>query len=211
MKRQHHFANPLQVMQQVAGEVAGVGRLVAEQLALECEGGVSDPALDPVSAGLFGDDGNDSLDGGAGIDNLFGGDGNDTLHGGTGNDSLAGDAGNDQLFGDEVNDGLSGGANDDSLFGADGNDLITGDNGNDILRGGDGNDQIRGGVGNDILRGDNGSRYLLFRGFIGATNVDAIVGFEHKIDDIVLSQAIFLRYWSNLGQGRVLCWLQAPR
>ena len=47
---------------------------------------------------LYGNGGNDSLNGGGGNDNLQGGDGNDTLNGGTGNDTLDGGAGNDSYL-----------------------------------------------------------------------------------------------------------------
>jgi Ca2+-binding RTX toxin-like protein len=48
----------------------------------------------------------DSLDGGADSDTLRGGDGNDMLHGGTGSDTLAGDGGDDRLDGGDDNDVL---------------------------------------------------------------------------------------------------------
>ena len=48
---------------------------------------------------LRGDNGNDTLFGGAGDDILYGDTGNDTLHGGDGNDILTGGEGNDYLLG----------------------------------------------------------------------------------------------------------------
>jgi Ca2+-binding RTX toxin-like protein len=50
------------------------------------------------------EDGNDTLDGGAGDDAMFGGRGNDTLKGNTGNDFLVGNAGDDELDGGDGND-----------------------------------------------------------------------------------------------------------
>jgi Ca2+-binding RTX toxin-like protein len=52
-----------------------------------------------ISAHLYGQDGNDTLTGGAGNDYLFGGDGNDRLFGGDGKDHLDGGDGTDRLWG----------------------------------------------------------------------------------------------------------------
>ena len=57
---------------------------------------------------------------------LYGQDGNDTLNGGTGNDALYGQDGNDTLNGD---------AGADELFGADGDDVINGGDGDDLIHG----------------------------------------------------------------------------
>ncbi|PXW81012.1 Ca2+-binding RTX toxin-like protein [Nitrosomonas sp. Nm84] len=48
---------------------------------------------------LYGEAGNDTLNGGSGNDILYGGTGNDTLNGSSGNDALHGEAGNDMLNG----------------------------------------------------------------------------------------------------------------
>lgn len=48
---------------------------------------------------MFGEGGNDLLDGGIGNDTLVGGEGNDSLYGGAGDDVLSGDAGADLLDG----------------------------------------------------------------------------------------------------------------
>ena len=53
---------------------------------------------------MYGDGGNDSLNGGAGNDVLYGGEGNDTLYGNAGNDILDGDTGNDWLYGGNGDD-----------------------------------------------------------------------------------------------------------
>ncbi len=46
--------------------------------------------------------------------------------------------------------------------------------------------------GNDILRGDDGADTFFFDTALDpATNVDTILGFEHKIDTIALSLTIF--------------------
>ena len=59
-------------------------------------------------ATIFGDEGNDVLEGGGGNDSLSGEQGNDVLAGGTGNDILHGGAGNDQLIGGLGTDQLFG-------------------------------------------------------------------------------------------------------
>ncbi|MEP7300972.1 MAG: calcium-binding protein [Caldimonas sp.] len=117
---------------------------------------------------LRGRGGNDTIDGGAGIDraaydfnggsvnvNLLtgtssGADGNDTLinienlRGSFFDDTLTGDAGNNDFQGRAGNDSIDGGA---------GNDTLNGEDGNDTLLGGAGGDTLIGGAGNDILDG----------------------------------------------------------
>lgn len=63
---------------------------------------------------MFGQTGNDSLEGGAGADDLSGGVGNDTLVGGTGADELVGDDGDDVMYV----------AEEDKAYGGDGEDLF---------------------------------------------------------------------------------------
>ncbi|MFO6423942.1 type I secretion C-terminal target domain-containing protein, partial [Motilimonas sp. KMU-193] len=53
---------------------------------------------------IYGDEGNDMIDGGLGYDVLRGGSGNDTIIGGLGDDDLAGNSGNDILIGGEGRD-----------------------------------------------------------------------------------------------------------
>jgi Ca2+-binding RTX toxin-like protein len=86
-----------------------------------------------VTINLFGDDGNDDLRGGAGIDVLEGWGGNDRLTGGVGDDELFGDdfdptggVGKDVVYGGDGNDFLFGGFEDDQLFGEAGDDWIDG-------------------------------------------------------------------------------------
>lgn len=100
-----------------------------------------------VTTSVYGGGGNDTLDGGSGLDRLYGEAGDDTLRGNGGADQLAGGGGNDTL---------EGGAGDDRLLGEDGNDVLNGHDGVDDLRGGGGNDTLSGGRGNDRLSGDLG-------------------------------------------------------
>ena len=130
---------------------------------------------------LRGNAGDDTLDGGAGIDTAdyypaagavtvdlsahtsSGADGVDTLvnfenvsgsylYG----DTLIGDAADNKLEGLGGNDSLGGGDGNDLLDGGSGNDQLRGDAGNDTILGGDGNDYITGGSGDDSLVGGDG-------------------------------------------------------
>jgi serralysin len=82
---------------------------------------------------VYGEVGDDSLDGGSGEDHIFGDIGNDVILGGDGIDYLRGDAGADALFG---------GADSDFLHGDDGDDILDGGTGSDTLYGGSGNDTV---------------------------------------------------------------------
>jgi serralysin len=76
---------------------------------------------------LFGDDGNDILNGNLGADTGDGGAGNDVVRGGQGNDLLTGGAGDDYMTGDLGDDTLTGGAGADTFraFAGGGRDVIT--------------------------------------------------------------------------------------
>jgi Ca2+-binding RTX toxin-like protein len=63
-------------------------------------------AVAPSPSFIRGENGNDTLTGGAGPDNIFGGAGNDNLAGGAGDDNLFGGPGSDQLLGEAGNDVL---------------------------------------------------------------------------------------------------------
>jgi hypothetical protein len=65
---------------------------------------------------IYGNGGNDTLDGGIGADTLYGGADNDTLNGQDGSDTLIGDAGNDQFFDSFGNNRMEGGDGDDYFF-----------------------------------------------------------------------------------------------
>lgn len=113
---------------------AGVGNALANHMTSGTAGGQ-----------LWGNGGDDILQGLGGNDELDGGDGNDILHGGGGNDWLYGGSGNDSLSGGADNDRLYGGTGNDTLDGGTGEDWLYGGSGNDVLRGGDGNDRLFGG------------------------------------------------------------------
>jgi Ca2+-binding RTX toxin-like protein len=115
-----------------------------------------------VIIGLAGDDG---IRGGLGDDSIEGDDGNDTIDGGDGNDTITGNNGNDSINGAEGDDSISGGLGADKIYGEDGKDTLNGDGGNDIIVGGRGDDDIEGGAGYDRIEGSDGDDlYHLFFG-----------------------------------------------
>jgi Ca2+-binding RTX toxin-like protein len=129
-------------------------------------GDIGDDSID-------GGDGRDLLLGGDGDDRIFGRDGNDTLLGQSGDDELDGGDGGDRLIGEAGDDILSGGSGSDGLVGGSGNDSLQGGDGDDVLDGGDGvdvleanagNDNLRGGFGDDVLEGGNDGDAILGEG-----------------------------------------------
>jgi Ca2+-binding RTX toxin-like protein len=95
-----------------------------------------------------------------GTDMIFGGNGDDTINSGAGNDLICGGNGGGAVNGGLGDDTIDGGNGNDTLRGGDGNDLIFGGGGNDTLEGGNHNDTINGGTGTDILRGESGDDTL---------------------------------------------------
>jgi hypothetical protein len=152
----------------VIGPITGIG------------GGAGNDYLEagPVTASLFGADGDDILVGNADRNYLTGGAGDDQLLGGDGTDSLVGDAGADVLSGggglDEVtyggvvplrlsigdgpNDGAAGEGDDiredvEAIGGGQGDDVLIGDADGNRLIGYGGRDVLRGGDGADEVIG----------------------------------------------------------
>lgn len=80
---------------------------------------------------ILGLDGDDDIEGDAGVDTIDGGDGNDRIDGGGGDDILIGNDGDDILIGRTGDNRLQGGAGDDELSGSHGNDTLDGDDGTD--------------------------------------------------------------------------------
>ncbi|MFF3406475.1 calcium-binding protein [Streptomyces sp. NPDC002742] len=115
-------------------------------------GGAGNDTMTNCGTGCSGGPGNDSLTGNAsGQDSngLFGEDGNDVIHGGAGTDVVDGGKGDDKIYGGSGNDKISGGKGDDKLYGDSGDDMIYGNTGNDLLHGGTGTDKLSGGPGTD--------------------------------------------------------------
>lgn len=129
---------------------------------------------DTITAGyntgsIFGDDGDDVLDGRPSpyLSRIEGGNGNDTVHGGTsGSGNVSGGAGNDTLHvygvahGDAGNDVIyMRGSSSSPAYGDDGDDQIIGSNGStpttistpNVLVGGAGADTLTGAAGDDFL------------------------------------------------------------
>jgi Ca2+-binding RTX toxin-like protein len=131
---------------------------------------------------LFGDAGDDDLDGGDGNDRLSGGDGNDRLNGGSGNDTIMADAGNDHFVGGSGFDTIdfsmasagvsvdlkahtSNGAatGSDTVWGIEAvkgtafADMLYGDKADNVFWGLDGNDAFRGFAGADVFKGGGGA------------------------------------------------------
>lgn len=76
------------------------------------------------------------------------------IFGDAGDDSLQGLAGNDSLDGSNGNNRLAGGFGDDTLVAGVGDDFLAGGSGNDVIRVGYGNDTLVGGLGIDRLSFD---------------------------------------------------------
>ncbi len=126
-------------------------------------------AVDDINT-LWGEGGDDWINGGRYTDTIFGGLDNDYLYGANGDDFVSGDQGSDILFGDSyfydgywrqpiegglfsstfiwgsayVNQELAGDSYDDLLLGGADNDYIFGEFGEDVVLGGDGNDYLQG-------------------------------------------------------------------
>ena len=101
---------------------------------------------------IYGDEGNDIINGGNTDNQLFGGSGNDILQSRDANDSLAGEAGNDALYGGAGNNTLNGGDGNDELQVAAGMSTLLGGDGDDAITVyGTGEDIIDGGAGVDLL------------------------------------------------------------
>jgi len=159
-------------------ESGGVFVDLANNLAIDGSGGTDQIFNFTNAIGGQGDDtfrgtaGNNSLDGGEGLDELdFAGEtalvtvdlsagtasgtsiGADTV---TNFEAVVGTAFNDTLTGGAEDNDFFGGAGDDSVQGGAGADTISGGAGIDSIFGGDGDDIISGGIGNDILFGGSG-------------------------------------------------------
>lgn len=148
-----------------------------DALSVTVDGGTGDDYI-------IGSNGNDSLNGGIGVDadtdTIDAGMGNDTIRGsnletlivdlGPGNDyyygglaygaTVNGGTGDDDLQGSAGVDTLNGGEGNDTIYGAAGNDSLVGGSGIDDITGGNGNDNLEGNTGDDTLAGDAGDDVL---------------------------------------------------
>ena len=110
---------------------------------------------------IIGGTGGDEIKGGNGHDWIKGCEHKDHIEGGPGNDVIYGNGAEDTLRGGVGNDILDGGDAVDTMWGDDGDDRLYGENGDDHMRGGHGDDLLRGGSGDDWLRGDPGADVLI--------------------------------------------------
>ena len=164
---------------------------------------------DARSAGrdeLFGQGGNDTLNGEEFGDEIQGGGGLDTIRGGAGRDIIDGDSGDDQIFGGDDNDRILGNtgndtvhgdAGDDEIYGNAGTDVIHGDAGDDRLMGDAGEDMLRGGLGNDLLVAGAGIVNQLF----GDEGDDRLLGSDEGSEDPNLLDATFFGDVMSGGSG----------
>ena len=148
----------------------------------EAHGGVGNDTLYGENgfgnfAALYGEDGDDVLTGGGGLNYLVGGQGDDAITGGSGTNLIHGDDEN----------GTGGGGNDTILCGSSynyvwaggGNDTVIGNTGNDYLQGQQGDDQLYGNGGDDHLIGGAGNDTYVFGRGLGVDTVvenDATAG-----------------------------------
>jgi Ca2+-binding RTX toxin-like protein len=159
-------------------------------------------------------DGNDTADGGAGIDTLnlsevsFGYDFYDATTGGVyvnlDEGVLRGAPGNavnlfgfdvianfENVTGGDFADQITGSTGANRLWGGLGNDLLTGLAGNDSLRGGQGDDTLQGDKGRDLMTGGLGADVFLFAAATdsGATRAtrDVILDFKQGEDHISMA------------------------
>lgn len=164
---------------------------------------------------LFGNAGNNILDGGAGDDRFYvSSGGNDQVFGGLGIDTVhyasygamtinlvtgigqGSDADGDTY--NSIENAMSGGGN-DRLIGNTERNVLNGGGGNDTVHGGAGNDQVGGHSGNDLLEGGKGKDTFVFQtqldpyknGTNRKFNFDTIKDFNVRDDSIWISKASF--------------------
>lgn len=191
------------------GEIANVENIIyVDGTSLPPVTGCADQVLqEPVgslTSIIVGDDGDNTLEGGAGGDTIFGLDGDDYIVGGR--DSLASrDINNtipiedldDQTESDDGNDALYGGRGNDTILGGAGDDLLDGGDGDDVLMGQDGADTFRGGAGVDTVDYSNESPFQLLVNLatntaVGGTasgdtfdSIENLIGSDDRIDRFI--------------------------
>ncbi|MCV0423920.1 MAG: M10 family metallopeptidase C-terminal domain-containing protein [Roseibium sp.] len=203
------------------GEIANVENIIY------VDGTVTQPADEPVepepeiggslTSIIFGDEGNNTLDGGAGGDTIFGLGGDDLIIGGRDslasrdiNNTIAVEDLDDQTESDDGNDALYGGAGNDTIIGGAGDDLLDGGDGDDVLRGQDGADIFRGGAGVDTVDYSTESPFQLLVNLetnvaSGGTasgdtfySIENLIGSDDRIDRFVGTSAAN-HFWGRGG------------
>jgi serralysin len=186
-------------------------------------GGAGDDYFSITSAFLDFPDvypGNDSIDGGAGIDQIgFSVEGVSstaavTIDLGAGTYSIADPRGqvtgtvinveraqgsrfSDSIRGSDVANWVDGFAGDDTISGLGGNDTLGGSSGNDSIDGGAGNDVLmgddpafQGGAGVDRLNGGSGNDHFVFAN-AGDASADVVADFATGVDKLDLEDAVY--------------------
>ncbi|MCV3274176.1 M10 family metallopeptidase C-terminal domain-containing protein [Roseobacter sinensis] len=122
----------------------------------EEDGGETPPSSgdNTLTSIIFGDETDETIEGGAGDNTIFGLGGDDIIIGGT--DSLASRDINNTIDIADLEDQTESDDGNDALYGGDGNDTILGGQGDDLLDGGDGDDMMSGQAGVDVFRGGAG-------------------------------------------------------
>lgn len=120
---------------------------------------------------IYGESGDDTIEGGANKDTIYGGVDNDFLKGGRHEDSLFGEAGSDLIYGGHGADLIEGGTGNDLIFAEDGSDTIYGGEGNDTI---DVGQRATGDV--DVVYLGQGSDILYTGGLVPTTTVEG--GFD---------------------------------
>jgi len=115
---------------------------------------------DDGSNTIFGGAGPDIIYGFAGLDRISGNGGNDLIIGGSGADRLVGNNGADFIRGDAGDDLIDGSNGNDTLFGGIGDDEILALAANDLVDCGPGNDTVNAGLGDDLVLGGSGDDFL---------------------------------------------------
>ncbi|MFN0195002.1 MAG: calcium-binding protein [Aestuariivirga sp.] len=144
---------------------------------------------------MYGNAGNNSLDGREGVDRLYGGAGNDYYYVDSSGDlvveTIAGTAGGSDIVYSTVNHTLSENVETLDLNGT-GNINATGNAlDNNYIEGNSGNNFINGMAGSDFLYGMAGLDQFLFSTALGPTNVDVLSDFNPAEDFLRLDDAIF--------------------
>jgi Ca2+-binding RTX toxin-like protein len=130
--------------------------------AVSAQGGSGTGAPANIPLELWGQEGDDVIDGGSGPDILVGGPGSDDLDGRNGTDRLyALDPSPAASDDPSVSDTLDGGRGDDVLYGGPGQDILRGSEGDDTIHADDGRaDRVNGGKGIDIAFLDPGLDFV---------------------------------------------------
>ena len=132
--------------------------------------------------------GDDTLWGDGGDDRLEGGDGNDFVFGGAGDDIMTDAGGDDNMQGGDGNDAIHGGNGVNLILGGFGNDfIVTGEDPSEAF-GGPGNDFILGARGNEFVFGNEGNDWIQF----GMADGSAGENFDAFTRDQVVGHDVFI-------------------